>query len=86
MTGKILYCLRIYSGMNQVSDISVPQLVRCDLEIQTINDIFPVHAFLSGFWLEFLLDSLAINILVQCPFLRSPDSDIVPYPVELRVG
>ena len=41
MASKILHCLRIYSGMNQVSDIGVPQLVRCDLEIQTIDDIFP---------------------------------------------
>ena len=85
MTGKILHCLRVYSGMDQVSDVGVPQLVRCDLKIQAVNDILPIHALLSGFRLELLLDSLTVHVFIESTLMRATNSDIVPNPIELRV-
>ncbi len=85
MTGQILDCLRIYTSMDQVGDIGVAQLMRRYLEIQTVDDVFPVHAFLAGLRLELLLDCLPIHVFVKCPLLGSPNPDIVPDPVELRV-
>ena len=85
MTGQILDCLWIDASMDHVGNIGVTQLMGSYLEIQTVDDVFPVHAFLTGLRLELLLDCLPIHVFVQRPFLGSPDSDIVPDPVELRV-
>ena len=85
MTGQVLDRLRIYAGMDQVGDIGVTQLMRRDLEVQAVNDVLAVHASLARFRLKLLLDRLPIHVLVQRPFLRTTDPDIVPDPVELRV-
>ena len=69
--------------MGQVGNIGVTKLMRRYLEIQTVDDVFPVHAFLTGLRLELLLDCLPIHVFVHCPFPGSPDSDIVPDPVEI---
>lgn len=51
--------------MDQVSDVGVPQLVQCDHRIQAVNDILPIHALLSGFRLELLLDSLTVHVFIE---------------------
>ena len=61
VTGKALHRLRICSGMNPVGDIDVPQLVRCDLEIQATAFSRFAH-FCPGSGLNFFW--------IACPFCR----------------
>lgn len=55
MTSQILDCLWIDSSMDQVGNIGVTQLMGCYLEIQTVDVVFPVHAFLTGLRLPVFL-------------------------------
>ena len=61
MTSQILDRLRIDSCIDQVGNIGVTQLMGCYLEIQTVDNIFPVHAFLTGLRLELLLETATIS-------------------------
>ena len=61
MPGQILDCLWIHASMDQAGNIGVTQLMGCYLEIQTVDNIFPVHAFLTGLRLELLLETATIS-------------------------
>ena len=86
VTRQILNRLRINTRMNEIRNIGVSQQMRTNIKVDTVYDLRTIGALLPCFWLKLLLDSLAVDISIDCSLLGTPNRDIPPYSLELRCG
>ena len=85
MSGEVLNSLGINRCVNQICDVCMTQLVRSNIEIQTVDHLTILRTFASKFFLDNMLFSLTVLISVIGMFFDRPGSDIFPYPLKLSV-
>ena len=64
MPRKILNCFGIDTGIQQIRDVSVPELMGCYIEINAVNDVGVVFLVSSQCRIDHALDLLSVDVFV----------------------
>ena len=72
--------------MNEIRNIGVSQQMRTNIKVNAVYDLRTIGSLLSCFRLKLLLDSLAVDISIDCSLPGTPNRNIPPYSLELRCG
>ena len=83
MPRKILNRFGIDTGIQQIRDVGVPELMGCYIKINAVYDLRIILLMTAQFGIYLILDWLTIYILVIGSFFCSANIYIVPYSSEL---
>ena len=85
MACQVLNRFGIYRRMDKVGDVSVPQLMWRNLEIQAISNFTVMSRLFSKNRRNRVFYTLPIFISVINPFLCRSGNNVLPEPLKLRV-
>ena len=68
MPRKILNCFGIDTGIQQIRDVGVPELMGCYIEINAVNDVGVVFLVSSQCRIDHALDLLSVDVFVISSF------------------
>ena len=86
MACQVLNRFGIYRCMNEIGNVSMPQLMGCYFKVQTVNHFSVMSSLFSQDRCDSMLYSFSIFIPIIAPLLDRPRNNILPKSLKLRVG
>ena len=85
MPSKILNRFGIDTGIQQIRDVGVPELMGSDIKIDAVYDLGIILLMTAQFGIDHALDLLTVDVLVVSSFFCGSNIYILPYSLELRI-